>query len=349
MSMRRFNSNYEDVERNPEAELFAFKEAASAGNTDAMMALGEIYSEDYYAYLMSEPDMPAAIAWYKKAADSGVADAMMALGEIAEREESPEAVSWYEKAFTAGDNRAAGAMMKHFYWDKNYEKVYEWIQKGQSQNAEHPYAQYFLGLLYMEGKGAVSQDNEKARICLKKAAEVDILAAMFVLGDIYRDGVGIEASREKALEWYQKVKNKADVFEASIAYWQLKEPEENTWIFEVLRDVLVSKLDVDAKDIQRESRFVADLGMDSLDIVESIMAIEETFGTEIFDEEVGAMSTVQDLVDTLVRKNQHGECTIEDGDEERQHINLCSTPRKTYLKGMWLEIADSLYETTIDS
>ena len=90
----------DDEEMNYEEKLEAFKKAAHEGDTDAMMALAEIFSEAYWSYGMNESDIPFAIEWYKKAAERGVTDAMMALGEIADngsKQTSPEAVDWYEK------------------------------------------------------------------------------------------------------------------------------------------------------------------------------------------------------------------------------------------------------------
>lgn len=315
-----------------EEELEAYKKAANEGDTDAMMALGEIFSDKYWNYDLKESDTTSAIEWYKKAAELGVKDAMMALGAIYEYESEetlPEAVAWYEKAFAAGDKCAAGALMRLFYRAKDYEKTYEWIQKGQAQDADSSDAQYFLGLLHMKGNGPVPQDGKKAQTYLEKAAEAGNTTAMLVVGDMYRDGIGIEVDHEKALALYKTRKDKGD-WEASIAYWKLKKPEANDWVFAVLRDVLVEQLGVDEDDIGLNSEFIEDLGADSLDIVEIIMAVEEIWWVEIHDEEAEKLSTVQDLVDWLVRKYQQGECRIENG--ERPLEILYSRKRKSYLR-----------------
>ena len=54
--------------------------------------------------------------------------------------------------------------------------------------------------------------------------------------------------------------------------------------FEKVRDITVEQLSVDADEVKMESAFIDDLGADSLDIVELIMAFEEEFGVEIPDE-----------------------------------------------------------------
>jgi acyl carrier protein len=61
-------------------------------------------------------------------------------------------------------------------------------------------------------------------------------------------------------------------------------------------DIIVDKLGVDRAEVTPEAVFVDDLGADSLDLVELIMAMEEEFGFEIADEEAEKMRTVQDVI-----------------------------------------------------
>ena len=56
-------------------------------------------------------------------------------------------------------------------------------------------------------------------------------------------------------------------------------------VFEKIRDIIVEQLGVDEGEVTLESKFIDDLGADSLDIVELIMALEEEFDMEIPDEE----------------------------------------------------------------
>lgn len=56
-------------------------------------------------------------------------------------------------------------------------------------------------------------------------------------------------------------------------------------MFEKVRDIIAEQLGIEASEITPESTFVDDLGADSLDIVELIMAFEEEFNMEIPDEE----------------------------------------------------------------
>ncbi|HIX83304.1 MAG TPA: acyl carrier protein [Candidatus Megamonas gallistercoris] len=66
--------------------------------------------------------------------------------------------------------------------------------------------------------------------------------------------------------------------------------------FEKVRDIVVEQLGVEADEINIDSTFIDDLGADSLDIVELIMAFEEEFGIEIPDEAAEKIKTVQDVV-----------------------------------------------------
>ena len=68
--------------------------------------------------------------------------------------------------------------------------------------------------------------------------------------------------------------------------------------FEKVRDITVEQLSVDADEVKMESAFIDDLGADSLDIVELIMAFEEEFGVEIPDE-AEKIRTVADAVKLL--------------------------------------------------
>ena len=62
-----------------------------------------------------------------------------------------------------------------------------------------------------------------------------------------------------------------------------------------IKDIIVEQLGVNADQIHTGAKFIEDLGADSLDIVELIMALEEEFGTEIPDEEAEKLQTVGDV------------------------------------------------------
>jgi acyl carrier protein len=67
-------------------------------------------------------------------------------------------------------------------------------------------------------------------------------------------------------------------------------------IEEKVVDIIVDKLGVERSEVTPEAVFVDDLGADSLDLVELIMAMEEEFGMEIADEEAEKLRTVQDVI-----------------------------------------------------
>ena len=66
-----------------------------------------------------------------------------------------------------------------------------------------------------------------------------------------------------------------------------------------VKDIIVEQLGVNADQVTPESKFIEDLGADSLDTVELVMALEEEFETEIPDEEAEKISTVQAAVDYI--------------------------------------------------
>jgi len=65
-------------------------------------------------------------------------------------------------------------------------------------------------------------------------------------------------------------------------------------IAEKVKEIIVDQLGVSADDVKPEASFVEDLGADSLDLTELIMAMEEAFGVEIADEDAQKILKVQD-------------------------------------------------------
>ncbi|HPX56836.1 MAG TPA: acyl carrier protein [Syntrophales bacterium] len=64
-------------------------------------------------------------------------------------------------------------------------------------------------------------------------------------------------------------------------------------------DLIVEQLDVTKEECVPEASFLDDLGADSLDLVELIMEMEETFNIQVADEELEKIRTVQDVIDFL--------------------------------------------------
>ncbi|GHR12861.1 acyl carrier protein [Helicobacter pylori] len=67
-------------------------------------------------------------------------------------------------------------------------------------------------------------------------------------------------------------------------------------LFEDIQAVIAEQLNVDVAQVAPEAEFVKDLGADSLDVVELIMALEEKFGIEIPDEQAEKIVNVGDVV-----------------------------------------------------
>jgi acyl carrier protein len=67
-------------------------------------------------------------------------------------------------------------------------------------------------------------------------------------------------------------------------------------IFDQVKKVVVEQLGVSESEVSREASFVDDLGADSLDTVELVMALEEAFGIEIPDEDAEKIKTIGDTI-----------------------------------------------------
>ena len=67
-------------------------------------------------------------------------------------------------------------------------------------------------------------------------------------------------------------------------------------VFDKIKDIIVEQLDVEEDAVTMEASITDDLGADSLDVVDLVMSIEESFDVEIPDEEVENIKTVDQLV-----------------------------------------------------
>ena len=72
-----------------------------------------------------------------------------------------------------------------------------------------------------------------------------------------------------------------------------------------VKEIIVQQLGVDAEKVTLEASFVDDLGADSLDVVELVMAFEEEFGVEIPDEAAEKIANVKDAIEFL-KQNAEG-------------------------------------------
>lgn len=74
---------------------------------------------------------------------------------------------------------------------------------------------------------------------------------------------------------------------------------EHEEIFAKVKEVIVDQLSVEEDDVSADASFFDDLGADSLDIVELVMALEDQFGISIPDEDAESIKTVGDAVDYI--------------------------------------------------
>ena len=80
--------------------------------------------------------------------------------------------------------------------------------------------------------------------------------------------------------------------------------EGNDMVFDKIREIIVEQLDVDEDKVTADASITEDLGADSLDVVDLVMSIEESFDLEIPDEEVENIKTVGDIVKFIEAKTE---------------------------------------------
>ena len=73
-------------------------------------------------------------------------------------------------------------------------------------------------------------------------------------------------------------------------------------ISEKVKEIIVEQLGVNPEQVTESASFIEDLGADSLDTVELVMAFEEVFGVEVPDEDAEKLQTVGDVVDYIEKK-----------------------------------------------
>ena len=69
--------------------------------------------------------------------------------------------------------------------------------------------------------------------------------------------------------------------------------------FEKVKEIIIEQLDVEADQVTKDASFIEDLGADSLDTVELVMALEENFDIEIPDEDAEKIKTVRNAVEYI--------------------------------------------------
>nr|QCI07248.1 Acyl carrier protein [Hypnea pannosa] len=83
-----------------------------------------------------------------------------------------------------------------------------------------------------------------------------------------------------------------------------QDSSERKQIFVRLKKIVVQELSVKSDEVKWESRFIEDLGADSLDMVELVLAIEESFDIEVPDKLVNDIQRVSEAVELIYQKSR---------------------------------------------
>lgn len=265
-------------------------------------------------------------------------DALNALGNFCRNNHNyVEALKYYKKSADYGDANAM-CWLGNFYdngWGtkKNDLLAKEWYEK--AADGGNVAAMYNLGCMYRYGRPNITQNYKEARKWYRKAAENGFPDAMTSLGYMYHNGEGVKLNYDEAIKWYKLAIQSdepnttamcnlafmyengegvnTDLVRARTLYIQAygagddraKEDLERMGftkrelIVIKIRYIICEQLGLEYDEVRMESEFINDLGADSLDIVELIMAFEEEFNIEIPDEVAEDFLTVKDVVNYL--------------------------------------------------
>ena len=75
-------------------------------------------------------------------------------------------------------------------------------------------------------------------------------------------------------------------------------------IFEKVKNIIIDQLGIDEEEVKLEANLIDDLGVDSLEIFEIVMSLEDEFGIEIPNEDIEDIKTVKEIVDYIERKTK---------------------------------------------
>ncbi|KYH34867.1 acyl carrier protein [Clostridium tepidiprofundi DSM 19306] len=75
-------------------------------------------------------------------------------------------------------------------------------------------------------------------------------------------------------------------------------------ILEKVKNIIVDQLGVDEEEVKLEANLIDDLGVDSLEIFEIVMSLEDEFGIEIPNEDIEGIKTVKEIVDYIERRTK---------------------------------------------
>ncbi|WQZ09213.1 acyl carrier protein [Helicobacter pylori] len=157
---------------------------------------------------------------------------------------------------------------------------------------------FYLDLLELSEEELSEEEIQEIRDNLDKRNE--LLQLHYSLENLQR----LREFKEEADNNYQKSLNDEEL-QNNLREWRRTKNQQNnnkafntndTNLFETIQAVIAEQLNVDAAQVTPEAEFVKDLGADSLDVVELIMALEEKFGIEIPDEQAEKIVNVGDVM-----------------------------------------------------
>lgn len=171
----------------------------------AQLALGLLY---YYGDGVDE-DTEKAQELYDTVIAEGYVEGYLGYGDIAENnEEYDAAFEFYNKVLEGNEQVYVASAMcyigsMYFYGriEQNYTKAFEWYQK--AADLENISAMYYVGYMY-ENELGIEQDYSKAMDWYKKTADLGDADAMNQIGYMYFNGLGVEQDYPKAMEWFEK-------------------------------------------------------------------------------------------------------------------------------------------------
>jgi TPR repeat protein len=190
-----------------------YEEAAKAGKSEAMKALGDLYANGWG---VPQVDLAQARHWYIEAVEAGNNLAVEKLAELYINggpglpPDYTKAREWYQKAAAAGNTSAMSLGLLYGNGRgvaQDYDQAHQWYQK--AADAGNMSAMNNLGLLYEHGRG-VAQDYGQARDWYQKAAAAGSTSAMNNFGLLCEHGRGVARDYGQAREWYQKAANAGD-------------------------------------------------------------------------------------------------------------------------------------------
>ncbi len=157
---------------------------------------------------------------------------------------------------------------------------------------------FYLDLLELSEEELSEEEIQGIRDGLDKSNE--LLQLDYSLKNLQR----LREIKEKENEDYQECLNDEEL-QNNLREWRRTKNQQNnnktfntngTNLFETIQAVIAEQLEIDVSQVTPEAKLVKDLGVDSLDIVELIMALEERFGIEIPDEQAEKIVNVGDIM-----------------------------------------------------